>query len=966
MMTAAASTFGALLKRYRRAAGLTQEALAEQAYLSVRGIQDLERGRSKTPRADTVALLAAALGLSSEEHSALATAARPALKGPPPPEGARVAAPLTGEALVPLVGRQGELTLLAQFLAGVDERGRATPPLLLLAGEPGIGKTRLLEATAQQAVARGWQVLTGGCHRGGQEPYSPLLDALAQHLQRLPPAALSAALAGCAWLGRLLPELGDALEPLAVDAVALEQERRRLFAAVRRLLTNVAGPAGTLLVLDDLQWAGPDALDLLAALVRSSTPLRIAGAYRDTELHAADPLGHLLADLAQARLARQLTLGPLAPEEAATLLDHLLVDMAAGERGEAAGVLQRAGGVPFFLVSYAQALQQGSSAAVPWDLAQGVRQRVALLPAAGQEVVGAAAVLDRHAWLDLLVAVTGQPVEAVLAGVEAACRARLLLEDGDAVYTFAHDLIREVVVADVGAARRIVLHRKAAEALERTRGASPEILAYHHARGGATDKAVSYLEQAADQAWTQHAHATAEARYREVLARLESLGRSQQALRVREKLGEVLNGTGRYEAAREVLALAGEGYRTAGDWEGLGRAAAGIAQAHARGGASAEGLARLQPLLEELERGRRSAAPAALYHWWGVNLVNVGRYSEALATLERAIELARTGENQRTLVRAVLSHADLLQRLGQPARAVPEAEEVLPHAEELGDLEALLSLLRNLAYTHALQGAFGTSRSYIDRALELADRLENPPNRAFTLAIRGWIATLAGDRPSAQADLDQALVLDRPLDRSWYSPYVLIFQARLYLTEGDWAAAGAALEEGIALAERSGDLQALRWAAATLAEIEILTSHPAEASARLVPLLDRPGLQECDVTMILPVLAWARLELGQPDEAAETVEQALGRARPEGMRLALVEALRVRALIALRQEQWDAAAGSLAKGLALAREISYPYAEARLLCLDAAVWERRGEPAAARERLEAAGAIFARLGARCD
>ncbi|HET7035868.1 MAG TPA: transposase, partial [Thermomicrobiaceae bacterium] len=154
--------------------------------------------------------------------------------------------------------------------------------------------------------------------------------------------------------------------------------------------------------------------------------------------------------------------------------------------------------------------------------------------------------------------------------------------------------------------------------------------------------------------------------------------------------------------------------------------------------------------------------------------------------------------------------------------------------------------------------------------------------------------------------------------------------------------------------------------AATLAEIEILTSHPAEASARLVPLLDRPDLQECDVTTLLPVLAWARLELGQLDEAAAAVEQALGRARPEGMRLVLVETLRVRALIALRQEQWDAAAGSLAEGLALAREISYPYAEARLLCLDAALRARRGEPAAARERLEAAGAIFARLGARCD
>src|SRR6185312_958904 len=180
------------------------------------------------------ALLAAALRLSAEERTTLATAARSALRRAPPPTGAPVVAAPADEELVPLVGRQRELSLLAQFLAGVDEWGRATPPLLLLAGEPGIGKTRLLEATVQQAVAQGRQVLFSGCHRrGGQEPYSPLLDALAQHLQRLPPSARSAALAACAWLGRLLPEVADALEPLTAGAVALEQERRLLFAAVR-------------------------------------------------------------------------------------------------------------------------------------------------------------------------------------------------------------------------------------------------------------------------------------------------------------------------------------------------------------------------------------------------------------------------------------------------------------------------------------------------------------------------------------------------------------------------------------------------------------------------------------------------------------------------------------------------------------------------------------------------------------
>jgi len=127
------------------------------------------------------------------------------------------------------------------------------------------------------------------------------------------------------------------------------------------------------------------------------------------------------------------------------------------------------------------------------------------------------------------------------------------------------------------------------------------------------------------------------------------------------------------------------------------------------------------------------------------------------------------------------------------------------------------------------------------------------------------------------------------------------------------------------------------------AELEILEGRPEAAHARLIPLLDRPGLQEGDVTALLPVLAWAQLELGQADEAAETVAEALRRGRPEEMRLVLVEALRVQALVALRQEQWHEAALSLDEGLALARSMSYPYAHARLLRLSADLHRARGE-----------------------
>ncbi len=160
-----AQSFGSLLRRYRRAAGLTQESLAERAALSTRGIQDLERGVSQNPRTATIDLLAAALDLPESDRAELRHAAGRQLPVRKEAGPSHFGSP---SRLVPLVGRRAELAALDHLLTGGDAGvGTVAAPLLLLAGEPGIGKTRLLQAAAQQAVGQGWSVLAGGCYRRG-------------------------------------------------------------------------------------------------------------------------------------------------------------------------------------------------------------------------------------------------------------------------------------------------------------------------------------------------------------------------------------------------------------------------------------------------------------------------------------------------------------------------------------------------------------------------------------------------------------------------------------------------------------------------------------------------------------------------------------------------------------------------------------------------------------------------------
>jgi tetratricopeptide (TPR) repeat protein/transcriptional regulator with XRE-family HTH domain len=969
MATGASLTFGGLLKHYRLAAGLTQEALAERAGLSVRAISDFERDTRRVPRHDTIHLLTTALHLSAQERAMFEAAAH---QGGTSSAHAR-AGLSPGARTMPtrLVGRVRELAALERHLAGDG------PPVLLLAGPPGIGKSRLLQEAAHDARQAGWTVLAGGCQRqGGHEPYAPLLGALQQHIQGQQPVHLRAELRSCAWLVRLLPELADGpIEPLPAWTLPPAQERRLMVEAVGRFLRNVAGPAGTLLLLDDLQWADPDALEVLATLMRAvaAVPLRVVGAYRDTEVAAQDPLSVLLADLAQAGLASHRTLAALTREEAEQLLDGLWAGRPDDRTALREPVLQRAGGLPFFLVSCAQAVQQGEGEGareedVPWDVAQSVRQRVAALPAGAREVMGTAAVVGRVVPYALLTRVTTRLEGEVLAAIRAACRARLLEEQGRDVCTFAHDVIREVVEADLGAAQRAVLHRRVAEVLEQQPEPLPvDLLAYHYTRSPAQDKALLYLEQAGDRAQAQYANVAAEGYFRELVDRLDSIGPVLDAARAREKLGAALRTQARYEAALEVLDQAAETYRVAGDLESMGRTLAEFGRVHISTGTPDEGVRHIQPLLEHLEAQPPSRVLAALHTVRAGLLCMSGRYGEQLAAADRAIEIATALEANSILSEAWNYRGEALGFMGRIEEALHALGEATRRADTAGNLMSLGRSLAEMGWFHLYRGDFEASHLCTERALAVGERQGDPLDVASMLCGRGWLAFCRGNWDGARADLEQAMAINRRIGVSWDAALPPLFLGLLCLAEGSWETASRHLQDSSAMAERSGDPFVLRWAQSLLAECDLLAGHAEAACTRLRPLLDQPGLEELVVTTdVLPRLAWAHLELGDTDPAANVAAQAVRRARAANTQLGLADALRIQAMVRIRQEHCAEAEHALEEGLSLVRSMPYPYAEARLLHVYGELHLQRGEPQQARERLDAALAIFRRLGARKD
>lgn len=677
-----------------------------------------------------------------------------------------------------------------------------------------------------------------------------------------------------------------------------------MFAAAARLMANVAGTAGTLLVLDDLQWAGADAFDLLDALVRSAgeAPIRVLGAYRDSEMQPREPLGVLLADLAHAGLATQRTLAPLNTSEVEELLAGLLEESAEAALRER--VVQRAGGVPFFVVSCAQALrddaeERGTDAdVVPWDVAQSVRQRVAALTEPARDVLNVAAVIGRVVQPALLMDVSEQPEREVHAALDTACRARLLVEDEQA-YQFAHDVIREVVEADVGTARRLALHRRIAEALEQTPGEPPvEALAYHYSQSDAHDRAALYLERAGDQAVTQRANAAAEQYYREEIARLDRLGRPAAVAAAREKLGKLLHTVAQYDAALAELERAAETYRAAGDLQGLGRAVAEIGYVYMKNGTLPLGITRLRALLEILEPTGATPALAALYLSLTYLYFAAERFPECVVAADKAASTARAGGDKRILLAAQAPRAASLLRLGQShwEDALRSLDEAGRLAEAMGNLVEVCAAFTLLGWAYCRQGEFQASSLCAARAIAAAEQIGDPALIGNVVHTDGVRAFVQGEWAESRVLFERSMALLRPIGGSLWDAFPLLGLGELSMAEGSWDEASQYLEQGLAAAERGSNPDSGRLAQRLLAERDLLQGDAAAALARLGPVLDQLDIAEADVVEVLPIQARAHLELGAAEHCSAILRQAIARARAMSRRVALVDALWVQAI----------------------------------------------------------------------
>ena len=573
--------------------------------------------------------------------------------------------------------------------------------MVLLSGDPGIGKTRLAAELAREAHAAGATVLYGRNDAESLVPYQPFVTAVQHFMAHRDTLDFPPELAPeLSELARLVPALRRHLpelrEPAAEDG---ETRRYRLFEAVTRVLARVAADAPTVLILDDLHWADTSTALLLSHLLQDVEPTRllVLGTIRASGEHRAEELTALLTRLYRDPGFERVALAGLDDAETGELV-------AATDRDASGSFILRlhegTDGNPFFIKETLRSLADEPElrddtlrrVPVPEGVKELIGTRLARLTDTTTAVLTAASVVGREFRLEVLETLLDEPVERIITALEAADEAGLVREVADDAdrFAFTHALVRETLYERQSASRRVRMHYRIAQALDQLKLATPAELAYHYVESRHLDregKAVDYSEQAAVAASEGLADFEAKTHYAAALERLQD----DEPRRARLLIGLGTAAAHLYDPdANDAFMLAAEIATREHLTDVLAEAALGRFGNYAHAGAvDYEAIELLERALAALG-DEESPLTARLLTRLANALHFAGQPQRVDQLTERALELARRGDDPLALLNALESrHTALLLAAEAPER-LAIANEFSEIAERIDEPELLV------------------------------------------------------------------------------------------------------------------------------------------------------------------------------------------------------------------------------------------------------------------------------------
>ena len=659
------------------------------------------------------------------------------------------------------VGRDQEVGRLSGYWS---EAAAGRPRLVLLAGEAGIGKTRLAAEVQRLAAATGGTVAQSRCYQAERSLFlEPVVDAIRSLVVSTRPDVLREAVGEWAGsLSDLVPEIGRVLRPLAYERATAEIERRRVFEAITAFFRAMAAREPVLLFLDDLHHAGSATLELLHFLARRSggpagSRLLILATLRTEE--GAEALAHL--DDAAIRV----DLGPL-PDAA---VSELARRAGAGDMAERVTAMTR--GHPLFVVELLRTLgerpQEARRAPVPETLLTAVLDRVGRTGPSVEELLRVAATLGVAFDLEVVARLLDVGFEEAARRADLACRARLLVDTG-AAYEFANELIRDILYWTTPAPALRARHRRAAALLE----GNPEAVATHATAAGDWALALKAWMEAADRAAARYANRDAEWMLDQALeaaANVDDPARRVAALLARGR-------------ARETLA----DYR----------------------GAHADNLAALDLARET---GNRDAEMRSLRALGGDPLVALGRpAAECLPYLEEALSLAGELADRHAEIDILRRLAIILSNRLRFDLAYRHAGRAVELSRELGDPRAVAIALDGLKTAAAYSGDLGTLEAILPELERILRQQGEIWHLQWAVFESSFPPMARGDWDTATRRLDEALAANRRIGSRAYEPMFMAHLAWINRSRGQY---GRALELGRQAVDMAHEVRHPWWTA---------------------------------------------------------------------------------------------------------------------------------------------------------
>ncbi len=833
-----------------------------------------------------------------------------------------------------LVGREREL---AEIDAIWQRAAAGEGHTLIVSGESGIGKTRLVRELVAHAAVFGSRVLAGNCYAEGGVPYAPFSQMIRAHALAIPPDSAQASEENLdlpdfvlADLIKISPDvqLGPDLSPNPpLDSSGdrsfspwLEIERRaeqqRLFESLAAWITALAAKAPILLFVDDIHWADSGTLFLLRSLARRAPRIRllIVLTYREMELDESGHLQNMLVDLNRERLATRLKLARFDLEHTRQMLETMLSPRGEIDPALVEAIYRETEGNPFFIEEVTKALLEGGklclvdlcwAAQDPADLEipQSVRvaigSRLARLPIQAQETLRLAAVIGRQFEFDILKESSDLDEDALIDALEIAERAQLINEaprsrPAAPIFSFEHALIPASLREGMSSLRRQRLHRRVAAALEAKRdeiSCCYETLAYHHEQAGDAANALTYYALAGDQALEVSANQEAERHYR---AALELDPADPVRARLLSGLGEALFRQSRYREAGETWLKAIEVYRTLGDHDRVAHLYARAGRAAWYAGDAPRGLEICRQGLDVIRE--MTSAEIALSrplvqvetHGMAALLHETARACHFNDLQEEALDLGQRALDMARRLDLVDVQADTLATLGLlPNRSYEERQTALTEAVELAENAGLLSaefarLTAARAHTNLGEflhkaGDLPAARTHYLRARELA-------RQAGIAAWEHGFIGLAADlslEMGEYASVESAIQAMRELQPEIPDPkpaayHTRLFEAHLARLRGEWEQALGLYRQCRTEAEQRSDFKQVAIVDIHLGETFLEMGAYTEAEATLQDVIRRNEARRLTLQSATPLflLSVVYLHQGRIVEMRAALEKA--------------------------------------------------------------------------------------------